>query len=161
MFGSFKMGYMRGRAFKKQSLQCERAAIFSIFYLNTIYFLIFVTVIEFVEAVFHVFSDETLLPCCLSLNFLFCKVIRDFLSEGTMQFFVVRKIICNILKLKSSCRSAVSLSITCTNRTVVKILVLCTGLLRFGVVQRLLLERESDAKRRRSNTEKVSIEFSN
>lgn len=78
-----------------------------------------------------------------------------------MQFFVVRKIICNILKLKSSCRSAVSLSITCTNRTVVKILVLCTGLLRFGVVQRLLLERESDAKRRRSNTEKVSIEFSN
>lgn len=47
------------------------------------------------------------------------------------------------------------------NRNIFKILLLHAGLLKFGVVQRLLLEKESDVKRQRSSTEKVSIECSN
>lgn len=145
------------RAFK--SVKGRQYFPFSIWI--TFYFLIFVAVTEFMDAMFHVFNGEIPLPCCLSPSFLFCKVIHNFLSEGMMWFPVFRKVICDVVKLKSSYRSAVALSVTCINRTIVKKLLFCTDLLKFGVVQRLLLERENDAKKQRSSTEKVSIEFSN
>lgn len=49
---------------------------------------------------------------------------------------------------------------SCMNRNIVKLLLLHAGLLKFGVVQRLLPEKENDVKRQRSSTEKVSREFS-
>jgi len=53
----------------------------------------------------------------------------------------------------------VRLKRSCVNRTTAKLLLPCAGLLKFGVVQRLLLEKENDVKRQRSSTERVSTEF--